>query len=85
MIQIGEQMDLEVPERNNQVIKMGIELDEMITIKDVMKHLHISKNTAYKLIKLDTFPKIKIGRTYSIPVKEYKQWINKNIGKEIFI
>ena len=78
-------MDLEVLERKNQVIKMGIELDEMITIKDVMKHLHISKNTAYKLIKLDTFPKIKIGRTYSIPVKEYKQWINKNIGKEIFI
>ena len=61
------------------------ELTEIITIKDIMNHLHISKNTAYKLIKLNTFPKIKIGRTYAIPLNEYKKWIAKNIGKEIFI
>lgn len=64
---------------------MSVELDEMITVQDIMSHLNISKNTAYKLIKLDTFPKIRIGRTYAIPANEYKKWVTKNIGKELYI
>lgn len=66
-------------------INMNTELSEMITLKDIMNNLHISKNTAYKLIKIDFFPKIKIGRTYSIPAIEYKKWISKNIGNEIYL
>ena len=51
-------------------------IDTMLTIEDIMKNLHIkSKTTAYKLLKLDTFPSIKIGKNYLVPESEYNKWV----------
>lgn len=59
--------------------------DTMLTIKDIQKHLHIGRDSAYALVKLSNFPSIKIGRTYLVPLSEYKKWLSKSIGKEYHI
>ena len=61
------------------------ELDAMLTVEDIQNHLHIGKNSAYALVKLSSFPSIKIGRTYLVPLSEYKKWLTKSIGKEYCI
>lgn len=58
----------------------------MLTVEDVMNNLHISsKTTAYKLFALDSFPSIKIGRKYVVPVSAYNKWIKNATNTEIFL
>lgn len=59
--------------------------DEMLTVADIQSHLKIGKDTAYELVKLSTFPSIKIGNKYRIPLSEYKKWLAKSIGKEYIV
>ena len=47
---------------------------KLLTIKDVQEHLQLGRNRVYQLIKLNLFPKIKIGNTYRIPKREYLEW-----------
>jgi len=54
-------------------------------IKDVQEHLQLGRNRVYQLIKIDSFPKIKIGNTYRIPKREYLEWVQNNIGKTVFL
>lgn len=61
------------------------EMQELLTIKDIQKHLKIGRNKVYQLVKIDSFPKIMIGNTYRIPKKEYIEWIEANVGKTIFL
>ena len=65
--------------------KLIQETDEMLTINDIRNHLGIGRDTAYSLVKLSTFPSIKIGRTYLIPLSEYKKWLTKSVGKEYYV
>lgn len=60
-------------------------LDEMLTPDDIMKHLKIGRNKAYQLIRLSSFPKIKIGNTYRIPKAKYLKWINENVKRKIYL
>lgn len=60
-------------------------LPKALTVADVMEHLGISKNTAYKLVNLNGFPKIKIGNKIIIPKEEYLAWIKNRIGREIIL
>jgi cobalamin biosynthesis Co2+ chelatase CbiK len=49
-----------------------------------MKNLHIqSKTTMRKVLNLDTFPKIKIGRKILIPKEDYRKWVKNSKGKNI--
>lgn len=58
----------------------------MLTIEDVMDNLHIaSKTTAYKLFKLDSFPSIKIGKSYVVPMNAYNKWIKNVTNSEIYL
>lgn len=41
--------------------------DKLLSVSDIQEHLGIGRNKAYSLIKLKSFPKIKIGSTYHIP------------------
>ncbi len=52
-------------------------------IKDVQQILGLGKNNVYKLLKLPTFPVIKIGKRYLIPKKEFEEWISKSLRKEL--
>lgn len=50
-------------------------MDKMLTPTDVGQKLGISRNTTYKLIALEGFPKIKIGHKYFIPETKFENFI----------
>lgn len=60
-------------------------MERILKVSDIQKHLGISKNRAYELIKTKTFPKIQIGHRYYIPEKEYNDWISKNVKQKIIL
>ena len=39
--------------------KKTSQLDKMLTIEDIMEHLHISNTTAYKLVEMNSISVIK--------------------------
>lgn len=55
---------------------------EIYDIKDVQRILKIGRNNVYKLLKVPTFPAIKIGNKYIIPRAEFEQWVHKSIHKK---
>ena len=72
-----------VKERNNEVqSKLP---DEMITIKDVAKHLGISHATAYKLVSYKGFPKMYIGKRCVIKKDRYLKWLEDNYKSRIIL
>ena len=63
---------------SQHIMQKGTNMDDMerlLTIKDIQEHLQIGRNRMYQLIKIDSFPKIKIGNTYRIPKQKYLEWI----------
>ena len=73
---------------SQHIMQKGTNMDDMerlLTIKDVQEHLQIGRNRVYQLIKIDSFPKIKIGNTYRIPMQKYLEWIQNSIGKTVFL
>lgn len=52
-------------------------MSDVLTIKDLMERLRISKNVAYDLIKQEGFPVIKIKSTYRIPKQGLEKWLDK--------
>jgi len=62
-----------------------MELDKMLKVSDIQKHLGIGRRKAYQLVSLEGFPKITIGRGYFIPEKEYKKWIKENLKHEVIL
>ena len=73
---------------SQHIMQKGTIMDDMerlLTIKDIQEHLQIGRNRVYQLIKIDSFPKIKIGNTYRIPKQKYLEWIQNNIGKTVFL
>ena len=45
--------------------------------------LGVSKNTAYRIVKLDGFPKIQIGKKFFIPEDDLEMYLKKHIGGRI--
>ena len=43
-------------------------------LTDVMKILHVGRNTAYKLVKQEGFPKLLVCGKYLIPKREFEEW-----------
>lgn len=65
---------------------MEEKIETMLTVEDIMDNLHIdSKTTAYKLLALDTFPSIKIGKKYVVPLSAYNKWVKNATNTEIFL
>lgn len=56
-----------------------MEVQEFLTIKDIMRILKIGKNQAYALCKRPDFPCIQVGVQYRIPSKEFNTWCEFNI------
>jgi excisionase family DNA binding protein len=64
---------------------MENELDTMLKVADIQKHLGLSKNKVYLLIQSKSFPKITIGHRYFIPKKQYEKWIEENVKHTVFL
>lgn len=60
-------------------------MQELLTSKDIQEQLGISRNTAYKLIRLQGFPKIKIGHSYRIPRDKFETFIMEHNRSTIFL
>ena len=60
-------------------------MERMLTKRDIQEHTGFGEKKVDKIIKLDGFPKIKIGRDVLIPEEDYIKWYKANIGKEIFL
>lgn len=58
---------------------------EFYTIKDIQAILHIGKNKAYALVKLEHFPTLKIGNKTLIYKKEFEQWLIENQNNQIIV
>lgn len=58
---------------------------DVLTIKDVQKHLKLGENNTYKLFQSRAFPSYKIGNKYFVRREAYENWFNKIDNKEILI
>lgn len=63
--------------------KSDVTITKYLQTKDLCQVLGISKNTAYKIVKLDGFPKIQIGKKFYIPENDLEVYLKKHIGSKI--
>lgn len=59
-----------------------MDLDKYLKVKDIVKILGCSESKAYAIIKKKTFPKIKIGKQYYIPIDAFRKWEDTYLFKE---
>lgn len=53
---------------------------EVYDVYDIMNMLDISKTSAYKLIKSNSFKYITIGKIYKVPKASFDNWLNMSRG-----
>lgn len=53
------------------------------TISDLLEMLPLGRNSIYRLVNKDDFPKVRIGKKIIIPVQKLNEWLEINIGAEI--
>lgn len=56
-----------------------------MSVKDIQVELGLSKNSAYKLVNLTGFPKVKIGKKILVPRDEFEKFIKQHIGSQIIL
>jgi excisionase family DNA binding protein len=62
-----------------------MDIPEMISVSEIRKHLHLSSERVYKLIKMKGFPMLQIGHRYYIRRDKYKQWLDDNYKGKIIL
>lgn len=55
---------------------------QVYTIKDLQAILHISRNTAYELMRSQGFPSFKINRRIYVTEEAFNKWLSSLSGKE---
>lgn len=58
-------------------------MENFLTINEVREKLRLSKNTMYKLVSQNGFPKIMIGRKILIPEMKLEKYLNQHMGNRI--
>lgn len=48
--------------------------EQYYKLTDIMRILHISRSTAYKLVKEEGFPKLLLYGSYRIPKAAFEKW-----------
>ena len=65
---------------------MDYGLEQLMTIEETMEYLHInSRKKMYKLCHLDSFPAIKIGKSFVVSAEGLKKWIKNNMSNTVNI
>ena len=54
-----------------------------LTVEEMANELHISKNTAYALVKQDGFPAFSVGRKVLVNRRGLQQWIDNGGTKNV--
>ena len=50
---------------------------ETMTVKEIGAILRIGTNSAYNLIHTKSFPVLRVGNSYRIPVEPFYRWLNQ--------
>ena len=53
---------------------------KFFTVKELAHILRIGKNSAYRLVKVNGFPVLKIRGRLVIPADSLRTWITQNLG-----
>ena len=56
-------------------------LPEMMSAKDLMKFLPISRSSIYALLRDPTFPTIRLGQRIIVPRDEMLRWLDQNLHR----
>ncbi len=59
-------------------INMFSEFDDIVSINDIMKMLHIGRSNVYKLLRNNEIKHIRVGVKYIIPKKNVIDFIMDN-------
>lgn len=51
--------------------------------KEVQELLHIGRDKTYKLMSLDTFPSIRLGRTFIVGKEALINWLEENERRSV--
>ena len=57
---------------NNELFS---EYDDVVSVEDVMKMLHIGRSNVYKLLNDNSIKKVKIGKRFIIPKRSVIEFI----------
>lgn len=63
--------------------KFQTEQPEVYTIEEVAKKLNVSGQTARKIMKQPQFPSFKLGSKLLVRIKDFDEWFENIVGKEI--
>jgi excisionase family DNA binding protein len=58
---------------------MGYELNEILTVDEMMELLNVGKNTAYQLLESGEVKAFRIGRLWKIPRKSVYEYIERKV------
>ena len=62
---------------------MEYELNDILTVEELMELLNIGKNTAYALLEAGEIKAFRIGRMWKIPRKSVYDYINRKINVKL--
>lgn len=57
----------------------------LYTAKDIQELFQMGRSKTYELMRIKSFPKIKIGKQYYIPKTALEKWIESSVYKSIII
>jgi hypothetical protein len=60
-------------------------LSEILTVRDIKEHLGCGINRAYKIMSMDGFPAMTVGKRKYVLRSKYEQWLNENAKHRIII
>lgn len=58
---------------------MEYQINEIVTVEEMMELLNIGKNTAYRLLENSEIKAFRIGRLWKIPRKSVYKYIERKI------
>ena len=68
------------PETNTVKRSLFADYPDIVTHSDLCRMMHISKNTAYDLLRSGNLPHFKMGHKYLIPKESVVEYIGKRMG-----
>jgi excisionase family DNA binding protein len=52
-------------------------LEPYMTVEQMAKHLKIGRTKAYELVRSQSFPKVRVGKSIRIPTDGLAKWLSR--------
>lgn len=59
-------------------------MNKILNQRDLLDILPFGKTKLYELLRNGVIPCVKVGRDYIITEDKLEEWVNKNLGKEVY-